>query len=342
VKRAILLTISVSAFALSCVKTLDPAADTGEDGEYDGSTLIELDQTLHGEIDDSVTYPGGDRVDWYSVDVGKTMPGTLTVTLSWEGPRNGADLSYKVYAAWGDKLGEQGPRKHPPNRKRGHKEGNVRPAFDTVYIEVYASRPSDAGDYTVKVAFIPDKPKFEIPDAPYPPTLSAVYPKCTPDNWDKENPDCKEMHVPDPSIKAPEPTPCDLNHPDYYNQDCHIRSLACDIAAIDCSNVNCMGLTEEVQPLLADVVAGPDADGTGSVFTVNVGTDKGVAKEWTGYLVDSQQAKVENTDLKLKKLKKTATDYKVAAKPSAITNDKTAYLFHPAKTCPVPPSTKSP
>jgi hypothetical protein len=342
VKRALLLLLPLG-LALSCVKTVDPAADTGEDGEYDGSTQIDLDNTLHGETEDTVSYPGGDRVDWFSVDVGKTIPGTLTVTLSYTGPRKGADLSYKVYAEWGALLGEEKPRKHPPNTKHGHRESKARPAFGTVYIEVYASRPMDAGDYTLKVAFLPDKPKFPpLDDFPLPPTLSAVYPKCTADNWDKENPDCKEMKIPDPNgPKPPPPTPCDMNNPDPNNPDCLQKFPVCDVAALDCKNPNCAGKSEDVTPVVGDIVAGPDADGAGSVLTVNVGTDLGLTKQWKGYLVDSQETQIENSDLTLKKPKKTASDWKVPIKPGALPKGLTAHLFPPAKSCPAPKA-KSP
>jgi len=183
IRPVVLLAAGLAAAGLACQRNIPQASHSGKDKSYKGAKKIELEDAgggaLEGRTKGTVTYPGGDRVDWKFFEIPPEKKGEIEVTLRIRPPRPGLDLAFEVFDQYGRK---QAAAKPTPGKNKKKKSATVKEAEGGKwYVQVYAPRRTDAADYRLSVTFTEakamvskvdlDKLKGEIPD---PPTLPAV------------------------------------------------------------------------------------------------------------------------------------------------------------------------
>ena len=318
------------ALAVGCYKNIDQAADTGEDGDWEGAEPISLDpKSGVGSIEDTVSYPDGDRIDWSSVQLPDGQTGAVTIELKWVAPRNGLDLSFIVYDQYGRKVASEKPKKKRPNKKRGKKSTSLGGASGMLYIEVYASERRDAGDYELTVSFsamaVPqpgDKPL----DVPMPPRIAAVYPPCDLNNIDPANPDCVGKKAP---VAA---KPCDPKKLDRDNPDCIQYYEDCNPKKWDAANPKCDDVEPWVEPPpepISAIITDWDPSGDFTKIIINAGSADGVAVGWTGYMVDKDGKKVEKGAFTIESVKKNTSNARVKASETTVKKNPSVRLNPP-------------
>jgi len=335
-----------------CAKTVKQGAKTGEDGKSDGAVEVTLANN-EGIAKGIVTYPGGDRVDWKTFELPKDKVGTLTIKLSWVPPRPGLDLSVAVLNQWNHVVAETKP--NPRRSRKKLKTLTIENAKGKYFLQVYAQKRSDAGRYTVTVAFTEnivgdtfDWLKESIAD---PPKLPAVPPppvECTPTSFDKKNPACITICPsppdpawppcagacpvpPDPAIpKCLETMPCPAGAPDRKFKMCKPEdfppckpSMTADERK---KNPNC----DKYCPpdVIADVTnKAPDGDNTN--LTIGAGKADGVDKGWTGELIDDSDRGIKGTKFVVTVATNQASVAKVKVSTSSIPESARARLSAP-------------
>ena len=206
----------------ACAHNVAQDKATTEDGKVAGAEAVPLvnNRAIATGI---VTYPGGDRIDWKSVELPAKLEGSLDVKLTWSTPRPGLQLAFDVFDATNNKQVATSGR----NRRRGPRVATVARAKGKYLIRVYAVGRGDAGRYKLDLAFIEDKhkepdwTKVKIPDPPRLaelPTAPIVWPRCDVLKPDFANPNC-EKECPTgapaswPGCKGQCRNPGDLNDP---------------------------------------------------------------------------------------------------------------------------------
>lgn len=204
--------ILVLTLVAACAHNVAQDKATTEDGKPKGAVPVPFVNN-RASVFGIVTYPGGDRVDWKTIELPKDLKGTLDVTLTWSTPRPGLQLGFDVFDQWNALAASSGRGRGKATKKRGNAKGRTRHVAVTqaqgkYSIRIYAVGRGDAGRYKLDLSFTevddrtePDWTKIEVPE---PPNLASL-----------------------PTIVAP-PTPCDLNKFDTSNPDC----------ANKCPNVN--------------------------------------------------------------------------------------------------------
>lgn len=302
---ALVLVAGLGLLATGCPKNVPQDSHSGADGKYKGAHAITLDpMSGEGDAGGIVTYPGGDRIDWKSIELPKDQKGSIEVDLKWKPPRPGLDLAFDVYDQYGQKIGGVKPKK-PSAAKKSHKKSisktvTLDPVKGTIYIEVYASNRMDAGKYNLHVKFTQSVAAIHVinpatADIPMPPKLAAVPPPCDPANIDPKNPECKGVSPPcDPAKPDPNnpnckgvSTPCNPQALDPLNPSCLPYYPDCDPLKIDPKNPKCKDVVApKAEPIAAQIIA-TEPSGSGTVITINRGTKDGVSTKWTGAIVDS-------------------------------------------------------
>jgi hypothetical protein len=295
--------------AMSCAHNVAQDAATGADGKTKGARNITLENG-EGKAMGIVTYPGGDRVDWKVVELPDKSIGTLNIELKWTPPRPGLQLAFDVFDEWNQPI--------VVSKKVGkHKAGRVRTATvekgamnKKYFIRVYAPNRGDAGKYKLTLDFHEsadtkiDWAKVDIPD---PPKLAAVPENeyvCDDTSFDPKRRECLSFC---PSAGAPQnwpgcrghcPSPPDPNNKDCWDQICPnppVREArACmreplkhwpkcpDPNNPDADNPNCDHAT--VGPQSSRVVS-VSVQGSDTLITIPIGSEKGVATSWKGMLL---------------------------------------------------------
>jgi hypothetical protein len=297
---------AILLFVTACPKMVPQDSHTGADGKPKGAKKVTLENG-EGKARGIVTYPGGDRVDWKSIELPKDKTGTLTLKLNWQAPRPGLDLSFAVYDEYFWPIAEAKPKKK--SKRTSKKLDPIANAKGTYYVMVYASNRGDAGKYTLSVSFEEsqaaaqfDLSKVEIPDPPKLPTVPEAPVACDPTKYDPKNPACINVCPipPDTKIAACKdvcPTPPDVNikacqktmdcpdKPDRRVTKCmdtwNVSKPApwppCDYSKKDPGNPNC-----DVKLTLTAKVVDVQSQGSDVVITVNKGSGAGVAQGWNG------------------------------------------------------------
>ncbi len=298
----------VSFAASACVKNVPQDGHSGKDAKAKGGGKVSLENG-EGKAKGIVTYPGGDRTDWKVIElpvVGEgdkavKTEGTLELKLQWQPPRPGLDLSFEVFDEYFHPVTAAKPKKK--SKRTTKKVEPIAHAKGTYYVMVYASDRGDAGKYTLSVTFTPDPvvqqfdlSKVEVPDPPRLPTVPEAPIPCDPKKFDDKNPACANVcpdppdmakpacsgkcpTPPDPNIKSCADTmPCP-NPPDRKIKAC-TKNLwpACDPAKRDPGNPNCDGFRVKLNGKVVDV----QTQNSGSVITINKGSNHGVAEGWAG------------------------------------------------------------
>ena len=184
--RAIALVVALGA----CAHNVPQDLATGKDGNVKGAVPIALENNA-GQAVGIVTYPGGDRVDWRSIELPADKRGTLALKMTYATPRPGLAVAFDVFDQWNTPLAKAAYQRH------GHtREALVEHAKGRYYVRVYAPRRGDAGKYKLVADFVEDPPpdrgpqwqNIQIPD---PPRLAEVPTECT--TFDVKNDTCKAM-----------------------------------------------------------------------------------------------------------------------------------------------------
>jgi hypothetical protein len=280
--------------------------NTGPDGWILGAKPIVLDQN-EGAVRGTVTYPGGDRVDWKLVELPRGQTGVLDVDLHWRSPRPGLRIAVDAFDHDHLRVGDS----TRVGRYRRHLQ--VAGARGRVYLRVYAVRRSDAGRYRLSVHFTPDPgpddvSRIEIPLPPPLPDVPAEAWHChafepdRPFDWCRPVPcSADERRHRDPAKAPCEPEPCPSppdveiaacrdtmacpSPPDRRVRACHREFPICPppgsppdpSAPSDCQPrpmPPVVGRILQVEPMGSDVV-----------ITIGVGSDQGITTHWRGTIL---------------------------------------------------------
>lgn len=303
-ERRGVLAATIVLLVATCAHNVPQDSNTGPDGKVKGAKPIELDQG-EGKAHGIVTYPGGDRVDWKTVELPKDKTGTLELRLSWTPPRPGLGLGIDVFDEYGRQVKSVKGGKKKSNRRS--RKAVLDLAKGKYFVRVYAPYRGDAGKYTLKVTFTEAVATagFELGsmDIPDPPRLAAVPEAevdCDEFTFDKKNPKCRTIcpNPPDPSWPACAgkcPIPPDVNNPSCWGSmpcpnppDRRVKACPksawpdCNPQAKDPQNPNCDNYRPA--PVKAKIV-NVQVSGDGSIITCDRGQDKGVDKGWVGRIL---------------------------------------------------------
>lgn len=166
---------------VACANHVPQDRATGPDGKLKGAKAIAI-QDGEGKARGIVTYPGGDRVDWKSIELPDGRRGKLDLQLRWQTPRRGLQVAFDVFDQWNAPVAAT----KAVQRKGGRiRSVSIDDARGTYFVRVYAPKRGDAGTYTLVASFTetppeggPDLTKVPIPDPPKLPALPEVEPAC--------------------------------------------------------------------------------------------------------------------------------------------------------------------
>ena len=296
-------TVVVATLALiSCAHHVAQDKATGPDGKYKEARPISMENG-EGRASGIVTYPGGDRVDWKTVELPEKQTGELEIKLQWFPPRPGLQLGFDVFDEWKHRVAKS--KKAKKGSRSRVRTASVDGAKGKYLIRVYAVGRGDAGKYKLKLDFKEgggainvDLTKVDIPD---PPRLAAVpEPEATCDefSFDVKNPACRTVctdaapkgwpacrdqcvGVPDPTNPACWGKVCP-NPPTSRSTACMANVAAnfpaCDKAHPNPENPKC---NEKPEPVVAHVLR-YKVEGSDTVITLDVGSERNVQSGWTG------------------------------------------------------------
>lgn len=297
----------VAALALvSCAHNVPQDKATGPDGKYKEAKAITLENG-EGRASGIVTYPGGDRVDWKSVELPEKKTGTLELKLSWFPPRPGLQLGFDVFDQWGHRVG--GSKRVKSGSRSRVRTASIDGAEGKYLIRVYAVSRGDAGKYKLALEFKEgggpisvDLTKVEIPD---PPRLAAVpEPEATCDefSFDMKNPACRSVCGPGapanwPGCAGKCPTPPDPQNEACWDKVCPnpptsrskacMKNInvfpACDFSHPDPDNPKC---NVKAEPIVAQILS-TKVEGREVLITIAAGTESKspVQSGWTGVVL---------------------------------------------------------
>ncbi len=332
----------------ACAKHVPQDKATGSDGKIKGARPIELDNG-EAKVRGIVTYPGGDRIDWRSIELPKDQVGTLSLKLSWVAPRPGLSLAVDVFDEWGKQVASERGGKRKSNRRS--RSADIENARGKYLIRVYAPFRGDAGKYTLKVSFTQavaeaafDWRQVEIPDPPRLAAVPAAEVPCDIYNFDRKNPACATMCPQqfDPSWPGCAdrcPNPPDINNPKCWGSmpcptppDRRVKACRaedfppCDPDRKDPKNPNCDNF--KVAPVRGKII-NVQAATDGTIVTINRGEDKKIAPGWTGRLLRPNGKPVEGSDFKIIKVTKREAVGKVRLNTDTVNNNRDVELEAP-------------
>jgi hypothetical protein len=276
-----------------CAHAVPQDSATGPDGKVKGAVPIRLD---HGEAiaNGIVTYPGGDRVDWRSIELPAGKAGTLAVEMTYKTPRPGLRVSFDLFDQYNAPIAiQRAVAKHSREAKIDHATG-------TYFIRVFAPRRGDAGTYKLKLAFEPDPPvltpNISVAEPPKLPAVPAVVEECL--TFDVHNSECANACPDDAPTnwKGCPKTLCrtpDVNNPaclrsmacstppDRRIDACMVKSQitkiwpACNQAARDPNNPRC----DVMDPIAARIIH-VEQYGDDVLITIGAGSSQNIDKNW--------------------------------------------------------------
>lgn len=277
---AVAVGMAVAVCVTACAHDVSQDAQTGIDGFSSGAHVLALvDGTA--SVTGTVTYPGGDRVDWYSVDLPR--PGSLDLDLTWKSSR--PDQRVRV-----DVLDDNNVVLiHGKRFAHAHREhARLELAQGRLYLRVFAPRRSDAGTYKLTVSFSPEHALAAPPDdVAFPPELPEV-----PEPPEPPEPTASTRRTPHVGSACPTPPDVDLpacwtvmpcpSPPDRRVKAC-VRwpTWDCSKPDPDMPSDACQGRPSQV---IGRVIK-QEPSGDGLIITVSRGSDQGVMKTWHGSLL---------------------------------------------------------
>jgi hypothetical protein len=277
----------------SCAHTVPQDAATGRDGKIKGAVPIKLDNN-EGVARGIVTYPGGDRVDWRSIELPATTSGTLELKMTYTTPRPGLRVAFDVFDQFNTPIAIQ---RAVAKRSR---EATIDHAKGTYFVRVYAPRRGDAGTYKLAAAFTPDlvatgKP-VEVAEPPKLPAVPPTVEDCL--AFDAHNPSCATA-CPDDAPTNWKGCPKELcRTPDVNNPACQ-KTMACVVGQADRRIAACMAnpkkyfqacnraapdpanpLCDILDPVVSRIIHIDEAGGEVTI-TIAAGSNQHVDKGWT-------------------------------------------------------------
>jgi hypothetical protein len=277
----------------SCAHTVPQDSATGADGKVKGAVPIRLDNG-EGIANGIVTYPGGDRVDWRSIELPAGTAGTLDVEMTYYTPRPGLHVSFDLFDQYNAPIAiQRAVAKHSREAKIDHAKG-------TYFIRVFAPRRGDAGTYKLKASFDPDPPPMHsditVAEPPKLPAVPAVVEECL--TFDAHNAECANACPDDAPTnwKGCPKTLCrtpDINNqacqrsmacptpPDRRADSCMVKSQitkiwpACNKAARDPNNPRC----DVLDPIAARIIS-VQQFGDDMLITIGAGSSQNIDKTW--------------------------------------------------------------
>ena len=178
----------------ACAHNVPQDKATGPDGKLKGATPLVLDEG-EARVRGIVTYPGGDRVDWKSIEIPKGPPTRLDLQLTWQAPRPGLQVAMDVFDAWGHQVVNASA-----SRKGRTRTARIDNASGTYFVRIYAPLRGDAGAYRLvaqldKINDEEEKKKREIlasiQDPPVLPGMPEIEAECAP--FDPKVKACKKV-----------------------------------------------------------------------------------------------------------------------------------------------------
>lgn len=265
----------------ACAHNVPQDLATGKDGKITGAQPIALENN-EGHAIGIVTYPGGDRVDWRSIELPAGKRGKLALKMTYTTPRPGLAVAFDVFDEYRAPLVKAAYQKH------GHtREAQVDNAKGTYFVRVYAPRRGDAGKYKLVADFTEDVPPPPMPTIaiPDPPRLPEVPQEC--EAFDLKNESCK----PRCDASAPASWPgCAKECPDPMDP-ANAKFPACqkemkcgatpDPRIADCNKpVAPPPPPPPPKPVTGRVIKA-EIDGADLIVWVTVGSANGIDKAWT-------------------------------------------------------------
>lgn len=318
--------LALALVTMACAHNTPQDKRTGADGRAKGAlpmTLVNNQARTRG----IVTYPGGDRVDWKSLELPANAKGRLEFKLTWDVPRPGLRLGFDVFDAYYKPVAASN---NPRRGGRRVRDVVVENAQGKYFIRVYADRRRDAGRYKLVATLSPqeDRPDFDpltlkvsdpppLADAP-----EAVEP-CTNENFDVKKKECKTF-CPDPRSLAPRDwkpcakicdTPdaenpacwptmkCPLDKPDTRITDCTPDKFPPCNPAAPAGNPNC-----KPKAIVARVQKNQLGSG-GLEISIPAGSEQLVTKQWTAFVLQGMQGdnRLPNGAVKILRVDRTTT-----------------------------------
>lgn len=253
-------------FVAGCLTNVPQNKNSGKDQKYKGARKFKVEDGEGRSKRDVVTYPGGDRIDFWKFEVPEGKRGTLTVKVKFKPPRPGLDVAFRLYDQYFERLGHAKPTPDTGKRSKKIKVKNAEAGM-TYYVQVYAPRRGDAGRYRIYARFKENKtevatgPTVVVEDLPDPPTLPAI-----------------------PDVEPPpEPVPCP-NDPTKMQPNCEEAA------------------PPPVDPVSARVVKYQVSGSGALIITVDKGKNSGIAKGWVGKVVNSAGGTVDGGEFKVTKV----------------------------------------
>ncbi|MFT3691941.1 MAG: hypothetical protein QM831_02285 [Kofleriaceae bacterium] len=218
----------------ACAHDVPQDSQTGKDGRIKGAVPIKLDNG-EGVAKGIVTYPGGDRVDWRSIDLPQGKHGTLALEMTYTTPRPGLRVTFDLFDGFNQPLAVEKAVAHSRSAKVEHAAGKY-------FVRVFAPRRGDAGTYKLKASFTDDPiiappPQVVVMDPPHLPAVPVAVEECV--VFDPKNDDC--------GTKCPDDAP--KNWKGCKNTACHVvdandptcwNVMACPVGAPDARIRDCM------------------------------------------------------------------------------------------------------
>ncbi|MEO6775162.1 MAG: hypothetical protein ABI467_19515 [Kofleriaceae bacterium] len=348
------LVLGAIALVTACAHNVPQDSQTGGDGHPKGAKVINLDNG-EGKAKGIVTYPGGDRVDWKSIELPANVRGQIDVKLQWQPPRPGLQLAFDVFDQYYTPI-VQSKRK---SRKRSTSRlltATIDNAKGKYFIRVYAVGRGDAGAYKLTVDFQQDNgpiqvdmTKVDIPEPPKLPAVPEVEIGCDEFTFDVKVPACKSVcpasNAPPgwPACKGKCPEPPDANNSACWNTmpcptppDRKIRACTnnkwpkcIDINNPDPQNPNCDNAT--APPVTARVI-NAGVQGNDTIITIAAGSDQGISRAWKGHVLRADtDSPIDGGDVTVVRVGKRETVGRVHLTTDQISSNPRVKLVPPPK-----------
>ena len=265
--------IGLALVLVGCAHNVPQDKATGPDGRQKGAIPIALENN-EGKAKGIVTYPGGDRVDWKSIQIPDGEHGTLDLSLSWKTPRPGLRVAFDVFDQWNTPL---------VSKAALHKQGHTQMTTlvvkqGTYFVRIYAPKRSDAGQYKLEANFTPDPPPDGGPAIPDPPKLPAVP---VPEQ------DCAIF---DPKVPACQPVCPDFGAPPGWKACVDRDKKTAEEAARDAAYKECLERVKKAPKPVDKRILGVNLVADDAQITLGIGTDV-LDATWSAQVVSSDTNK---------------------------------------------------
>jgi hypothetical protein len=348
----VLIGLAVGSLVTACAHNVAQDSATGADGKIKGAKPMPPLDNGESKASGIVTYPGGDRVDWRMIELPKDKKGSLDLTLTWQPPRPGLQLSFDVYDEWNRQVAAP---KGGKKRKGKTRNATIDVAKGKYFIRVYAIGRGDAGKYKLAASFKEtadaiafDMSKVDINDPPKLPAVPEEIAPCDDTNFDPKKKECANFCP----ANNPPPNwgPCTgkcPNPPDAANPACwptmpcpappKREIKACtkdkfpkcpDYNNPDPANPQCDGA--KAPPVFGRIIAVTQAGGDTNI-TINSGADSGVGAKWHGQVLSGSdgESPLAGGEVSIIHVGKTQTLGKVHLSPDTVNKNNRVKLSAP-------------